>query len=188
VSSGIPDGDLVLLLRRRQPGAFEELYRRYRDRVWRFLARLAGRGDIAEDLFQETWLAAARNSHRLREDTQLGPWLFTIARNKYRNGLRFVSFDERKRANLSASQGAAPCSPDEDAVVRQRMANLAASFDRIPVAYREVLLLALVEGLETQEIASVLGIREDAVRKRLSRARTAITSSMQAIEGVNECA
>jgi RNA polymerase sigma factor (sigma-70 family) len=188
VSSGIPDRDLVLLLRRRQPGAFEELYRRYRDRIWRFLARLAGRVDIAEDLFQDTWLAAARNAHRLREDTELGPWLFTIARNKYRNGLRFVSFDERKRTNLSTSEQPTPSSPDHDAVVRQQIANLAASFDRLPSANREVLLLALVEGLETGEIAAILGLREDAVRKRLSRARAALTSSMQEVEGDNECA
>jgi RNA polymerase sigma factor (sigma-70 family) len=182
VSSGIPDGALVLLLRRRQPGAFEELYRRYRDRIWRFLVRLAGRVDVAEDLFQDTWVAAARNAHRLREDTQLGPWLFTIARNKYRNGLRFASFDERKRTNLGASERPAQSSPDDDAVVRQQIARLAASFRRLPVAHREVLILALVEGLETDEIAAVLGLRGDAVRKRLSRARAAITSSMQEVE------
>jgi RNA polymerase sigma-70 factor (ECF subfamily) len=171
VSSGPSDHDLVLLLRRRQPGAFDELYRRYRDRTWRFLVRLVGRVDAAEDAFQETWLAAARNAHRLREDTQVAAWLFTIARNKHRNGLRFLAFDERKRAILRAAEPAPAPGPDEGAEARRQAARVAAAFAGLAVAHREVLLLATVEGLEGPAIAAILGLREDAVRKRLSRAR-----------------
>ena len=68
VSSGPSDRDLVLLLRRRHPGAFDEIFRRYKDRIWRFLVRLTGSEPAAEDLFQDTWLAAARNAHLLREE------------------------------------------------------------------------------------------------------------------------
>jgi DNA-directed RNA polymerase specialized sigma24 family protein len=74
--------------------------------------------------------------------------------------------------------------------MRQQMAAVAASFGRLAVAYREVLLLAFVEGLETREIASVLALREDAVRKRLSRARAALAdaTSIDEGEGESECA
>jgi RNA polymerase sigma-70 factor (ECF subfamily) len=177
VSSGPSDADLVRLLRRRQPGAFEELFRRYRDRIWRFLARLAGRGDLAEDLFQETWLAAARNAHRLREDTQLGAWLYTIARNKHRNGLRLGASEGHKRAGAHATPPLAPVGPDERADARREAARVADAFARLPEAHREVLLLAIVEGLDGPAIASVLAIREEAVRKRLSRARAALAAA-----------
>ena len=43
---------------------------------------------MAEDLFQDTWLAAARHAHRLHEGSQLLPWLYTIARNKHHNAFR----------------------------------------------------------------------------------------------------
>jgi RNA polymerase sigma-70 factor (ECF subfamily) len=172
VSSGIPDRDLVALLRRRHPGAFDELYRRYKDRIWRFLTRLAGRRDLAEDLFQDTWVAAARHAHRLSEETELGAWLFTIARNKHRNGLRFAVFDERRRAALGAAvPPPGPALPEENAAARERVARVTGAWEALAVAHREVLLLAVVEGLETCQIAAVLGLREDAVRKRLSRAR-----------------
>lgn len=171
VSCGPSDSDLVLLLRGRHPGAFDEVYRRYKDRVWRFLVRLSGRRQLAEDLFQDTWVAAARNAHRLREDTELGPWLFTIARNKHRNGLRSLALDQRKLASVRAEAPPAATLPDDDAEARRQAGRVAASFPLLPVAYREILLLALVDGLETAQIARILGLRDDAVRKRLSRAR-----------------
>ena len=61
--------------------------------------------------------------------------------------------------------------PDEAADARVRAERTAREFARLPAAHREVLLLCLLEGLETREVAGVLGIREQAVRKRLSRAR-----------------
>jgi len=176
LSCGPSDHDLVLLMRRRQPGAFEQVYRRHRDRIWRFLHRLATHG--AEDLFQETWLAAARNAHRLREDTQLLPWLYTIARNKHRNALRFQAFDQRRRADAAAEPSAQPTTPDDDAQARARARQLSLAFSRLPEAHREVLLLCLVEGLSCDDAAGVLALRADAVRKRLSRARVELARLM----------
>jgi len=86
------DRDLVLALRGKQPGALDEVYRVYRQRIWRFLARLAWSRAEADDLFQETWLAVARHGHELREDSDLGVWLYTIARNKHRNSVRARAF------------------------------------------------------------------------------------------------
>jgi RNA polymerase sigma-70 factor (ECF subfamily) len=178
VSVGPTDADLVLLLRRRRPGAFDEVFRRYRDRIWRFLVNLTRQTDRAEDLFQETWLAVARNAHRVSEDTDLGPWLFTIARNKHRNGLRFLANDQRKRRGLAAvPPPAAAAALDDAAHVRRVAARVTSCFAQLPVAHKEVLLLAVQEGLATREIAAVLGVREEAVRKRLSRARAELARS-----------
>jgi RNA polymerase sigma factor (sigma-70 family) len=173
VSAGPHDRDLVLLLRQRRPGAFDEVFRRYKDRIWRFLVNLTGRTDRAEDLFQETWLAAARNAHNLRVDSLLGPWLFTIARNKHRNGLRSSLYEQNKHAALKVDPAQTPtaCPPDEGAHVRQVAARVANALAGLPVVHREALLLSVQEGLDIQQMAAVLGLREDAVRKRLSRAR-----------------
>lgn len=176
LSAGPSDHDLVLLLRRRRPGAFEEVYRRYRERIWRFLVRLTNNQPVAEDLFQETWLAAARNAHRLHEATELLPWLFTIARNKHRNGLRAAAFDHRKRAALLVEPSNLPQDPDSDADARTRVERVAAALTRLPATYREVLLLCVSEGLDAETAAPILGLRADAVRKRLSRARAALAA------------
>jgi RNA polymerase sigma-70 factor (ECF subfamily) len=162
----------VLRLRRQVPGAFDEVYARYREPVWRFLRRLCGRQDIAEDLFQETWLAVARNAHRLREDTQLLPWIYTIARNKHRNSVRFRLLDRQRHEQAAAEPPATVSEVETDADARRRAARVAGAFARLPGVYREVLLLFFEEGLTTEGVARVLDLREDAVRKRLSRARS----------------
>jgi RNA polymerase sigma-70 factor, ECF subfamily len=169
VSTGPSDQDLVLLMRRRQAGAFAEVYRRYHERIWRFLQRLAGHRALGEDLFQDTWLAAARNAHRLREDSQLLPWLYTIARNKHRNSLRFAAMEQRRREQAGPPEPVGASDLDADA--RASAARVVEAFPRLTEAHREVLLLCLVEGLDSEAAARVLDLRPEAVRKRLSRAR-----------------
>jgi RNA polymerase sigma-70 factor, ECF subfamily len=161
--------DLVLDLRARTPGAFERLYAAFADRVWRFLARLAG--SAADDLFQETWLAVARHAHHLREDTRLLPWLFTVARNKHRNGLRASAHEAQRRRELGLVGGDGPAAPDEAAHALRQAHALQRAFSRLPDAHREVLLLCVVEGLDATDAAQALACSEAAVRKRLSRAR-----------------
>ena len=169
MSTGPSDQDLVLLMRRRQPGAFAEVYRRHHERIWRFLQRLTGHRALGEDLFQDTWLAAARNAHRLREDSQLLPWLYTIARNKHRNSLRFAAMEQRRREQAGPPDPAG--APELDVDARASAARVVAAFPRLTEAHREVLLLCLVEGLDSEAAARVLDVRPEAVRKRLSRAR-----------------
>jgi RNA polymerase sigma-70 factor, ECF subfamily len=171
VSEGFSDADLVARLRGRIPGAFDEVYRRHHQRIWRFLHRLSGSTQAAEDLFQETWLAAARNAHRLRLDTQLLAWLYTIARNKHRNSIRFGMFESQRREAALAEPIPARAGPDDQADARAEVRKLVGCLARLPELHREVLILHSIEMLDTAEVAHVLGIREDTVRKRLSRAR-----------------
>ncbi len=170
------DRDLVLALRRRDAGAFDELYRLHHARIWSFLARLTGDRVEAEDLFQETWLAAARHAHRLEEQSELLPWLYTIARNKHRSSRRFLLFDLRRKERFALEPSRGPLAPDEQVAARAEAAKVASAFEALADAHREVLLLSLVEGLETRQVAAVLGLREDAVRKRLSRARAELAA------------
>lgn len=174
--------DIVGALRRREPGAFDELYRRYHARVWAFLVRLSGDRVEAEDLFQETWLAVARHVHRLEPTSDILPWLYTIARNKHRSARRFLLFDLRRKERFAREPVALPA-PDEQAAARVRAAEVASAFDDLADAHREVLLLCVVEGLETRQVATVLGLREDAVRKRLSRARAELAACLEARRG-----
>ena len=121
-------------------------------------------------------MAAARNAHRLREDTQLLPWLYTIARNKHRNALRLSAFDRRREAEIASEPPSPAAAPDSAAEARVRVARVSAALPRLSVAHREILLLLLGEGLEAEQVAEVLGLRVDAVRKRLSRARAELAA------------
>lgn len=172
------DRALTDRLRRRERGAFDELYRLHHERIWAFLVRLCGRRDDAEDLFQETWCQAAKHAHRLEEGSRLLPWLFTIARNEHRSARRFVLFDFRKREAFAAEPLPASAAPDDALARRREVARVEEALAALSDAEREVLLLASVEGLGAAEIAPILGLREDAVRKRLSRARAALAARL----------
>ncbi len=173
------DAELVARLRRRDPRAFDDLYARYHPRLFGFLVRLSGRRDVAEDLFQDTWLAVARHAGRLAEDTDLAAWLFTIARNRYRSHRRSAVLDLARAALFSREPAPAAPGPEGAADARAEVAALEEALRSLAAGHREVLLLGAVEGLETAQVARVLGLREDAARKRLSRARAELAACLE---------
>ena len=75
------EGELVERLRAGDSTAFDAVYDAFNKRLFTFLLRLSRRRDVAEDLLEETWLRLVKHTQRLTEDTRLGPWLFTVARN-----------------------------------------------------------------------------------------------------------
>ncbi len=72
---------LVGRLRERDADAFDAIHEAFHARLFTFLLRLSRRRDVAEDLLEETWLRLVKHAPRLRPDTRLGPWLFTVARH-----------------------------------------------------------------------------------------------------------
>jgi len=178
--SAADDAALVAQLRGQERGAFDRLYALHHARIWRFLLRLSGRRDEAEDLFQETWVQAARHAHRLELGSRLLPWLFTIARNQHRSARRFLLFDFRKRENLAVEPISGPSDPEALLLDLEEMRALEEALASLGDAHREVLLLAHVEGMASPDIAAVLSLSDEAVRKRLSRARTELRERIEA--------
>ncbi len=172
---------LVAALVRREPRAFTAAYDLYRVRIYSFLVRLCGRRDLADDLFQETFLQLARHAPQLRPDTELAAWLFTVARNRYRSHQRTTLF-RRLRLKLAQLGGAAdppgtsaaPVTPYEYAAESDLGRQLEWALLQLGDAQREVLLLVGVEGMEQDRAAAVLGLTPAALRQRLSRARAQV--------------
>jgi RNA polymerase sigma-70 factor (ECF subfamily) len=153
--------------------------------VFSFLLRLSGRRDTAEDLAQETWLKLAKAAPRLREDTTLAPFLFTIARNAFVSHRRWSMLDLSRIVTFGLeAMGSAASEPTPEASHEsaRTIARLETALQRVPVASREVLLLVGVEGIEQEEVARMLGLSYDALRQRLSRARAQLAETMESIE------
>jgi RNA polymerase sigma-70 factor (ECF subfamily) len=165
--------DLVAGLLRGEAAAFDRAYARYRGRLYGFLRRLAGRRDLADDLFQETWIQLARHATRLAPDTELGAWLFTVARNRYRSHRRFRLVDRGRVEGAMVLAAAEPPArtPEGEAERAEEQARIERALGALGDGDREVLLLVGVEGLPQEQVATILGIRHDALRQRLARAR-----------------
>ena len=165
------DAELVVGLRAGRAEAFDAAYALYGDRIHSFLARLAGRRDLADDLHQETFLQLARHAMRLAEDTDLKAWLYTVARNRFRSYWRWALLDRDRIREMGPGGAIDERTPHDDLAARVTREQLEAALAELPMAQREVLLLVAVEGLGQDQVAEVLGVAHDAVRQRLTRAR-----------------
>ncbi|HKW02645.1 MAG TPA: RNA polymerase sigma factor [Vicinamibacterales bacterium] len=177
------DTELALVdrLRAGDAGAFDLVHEAFHARLVTFLARLSRRRDVAEDLVEETWLRLVSQAVRLRPDTRLGPWLFTVARNLYVSYCRSRLLEESHAADLFGlwPDGAAGSSPFEATAATEFERRLEAALASLPASSREVLLLVAVEGLRPAEAAVVCGIAPEALRQRLSRARAQLARRLE---------
>ena len=165
--------ELVRRLRTGDAAAFDVVHAEFNARLFNFLARLARSRDVAEDLVEETWLRVVRHVEKLRPDTRLGPWLFTIARNLHVSYCRSRALEESCTASaIGLWPAGLGNSPFEQTAASEFERRLEASLARLPVSYREVLLLVAIEGLRPGEAARVCGVSPEALRQRLKRART----------------
>jgi RNA polymerase sigma-70 factor, ECF subfamily len=167
----------VARLREGDETAVEELYFAYRKPIFGFLVRLARDRYLAEDLFQNTWMKISKSAVRLREDTELRAWTFTIARNEYRSYRRWQMVDVSRIFLLGKEREArVEDGPPELDHLEKGLASLGASD-------REVLLLVCAHGVEPEEAAAVLGISHVALRQRLGRARARLKDALAKLEG-----
>jgi RNA polymerase sigma factor (sigma-70 family) len=177
-----PDSERALVagLKRGEAAAFDAAYAAYRARLFGFLVRMARRRELAEDLLQETWIRLATRSASLADDTRLGAWLFTVARNLLVSHVRATRLDADLVGEQEPAGGAV--TPFEELAGSQAQRRLEAALAAMAPAYREVLLLVAVERMTPQQAAEVLGARPEAVRQRLSRARGMLEAALQDVQ------
>ena len=167
--------ELVAQLQAGDAAAFDRIYGEFNARLFSFLARLSRRRDVAEDLLEETWLRFVDRAPKLRPDTTLGPFLFTVARNLYVSYCRSRLLEDSQTVDMIGlwSLGTPRPSPFESTVANETGRRIELALSELPALYREALLLAM-EGMRPAEAAMVCGITPEAMRQRLSRARAAI--------------
>jgi len=171
-------------LKKGDTDAFDEVYQHYRPIIFSFLARMTQHREIAEDLLQETWLRLAANAHNLADNTNIKAWLFTVARNLCysHQRQRMLFLDHRHWLWLTSTEIMAVTSPFDLTCTRQFEQHLEQALAQLPEKYREVVLLMAIEDLDHRAAADILGIRPDALRKRLSRGREMLSNNFRRIE------
>jgi RNA polymerase sigma-70 factor, ECF subfamily len=154
---------------------FELLMRRHNERLYR-AARAITRDDReAEDVMQQAYLNAFANLRQFKGHAQFATWLTRIAINeglaRVRRRGRYEPFDD-DLSNVEAfmPSNTAP-DPERQAFTGELRELLEWAIDALPDGAREVFVLRDVEGLSTAETAASLGVSEDVVKTRLSRAR-----------------
>jgi RNA polymerase sigma-70 factor (ECF subfamily) len=148
------------------------------DGLYRYAMILSRNHAEAEDLVQETYVRAIQAMGRLRADSNVKSWLFTILRNiwfnqlrKRRNGPQMVEIEDGNGDGV-ANSIVEPSKNSHDLYVsKMETEQVRAAIQELPVESREIILLREYEDLSYQEIASVLDCPVGTVMSRLGRAR-----------------
>jgi RNA polymerase sigma-70 factor (ECF subfamily) len=153
------------------------------DSLYRTALRMTRNPQDAEDLVQETYYRAFRSAHQFQPGTNLRAWLFKILTNSFINQYRkrarnpqSTSLDDVEDFylyNHLVDSGVQPESTDPEATVIDQFAeaDVIQALEQLPLEFRQVVLLADVEGFAYKEIADIVGIPVGTVMSRLHRGR-----------------
>jgi len=179
MDSAASDETLVTRYAAGDVAAFQALYDRHEQPLWRFLLRLARNRADAEELMQETWFAVTREAPRFRPDGRFAPWLYSIARN------RVIDRHRAARPTLSldgvdgpddeplAARLADPASPTPPVATEQLQqgAAILAALQQLPAEQCEAFVLQVDAGLSVEDIATATGTTFETAKSRLRYAR-----------------
>jgi RNA polymerase sigma-70 factor (ECF subfamily) len=172
-------------LKQRDPELLDLLIEQYQFRLFRYLLHLTGSRERAEDFFQETWVRVLERGSQYDGRWKFEAWLFTISRNLVLDWHR-----RKKPESLESMRG-----PEEDApafdvqdeksatpletfLSNEQREGVQASLTKIPVVFREVLVLRFQEEMQLEEIAGVLNTPVSTVKSRLYRGLEALRGAM----------
>lgn len=152
--------DLVGALRSGEAGAFDRLYRRFAPVVFGILLGYVARAD-AEDLAQEVFATVHARLPALRDDAAFPGWIVAITRR--------AALASRRRVDEGLPVPDAPGATHDDPADRVDAQRALDAIRRLPPAYRETLMLRLVQGLDGPQIAALTGLTPGSVRVNLHR-------------------
>jgi RNA polymerase sigma-70 factor (ECF subfamily) len=161
-------------LRRRDPDLLDRLIEQYQHRLLRYLVYLSGNRELAEDLFQETWIRVLERGHQYDGRHEFSTWLYAVARNltiDYWRKKSPVSLD-----GLTEDDERAPFEPVDSRPLaweliaqHEQAERISEALVGIPAEYREVIVLRFQDGLALEEIAKVTEAPLGTVKSRLYR-------------------
>jgi RNA polymerase sigma-70 factor (ECF subfamily) len=171
-------------LRRRDPDLLDLLIEQYQHRLLRYLVYLSGNRELAEDLFQETWIRVLERGHQYDGKHEFSTWLYAVARNLTIDYLRKkspLSLDGLMEDEEHAPLEPADTQPMAWEVVQQheQAERISAALVSIPAEYRETVVLRFQEGLTLDEIAIVTGAPLGTVKSRLYRGLNMLMSRLE---------
>lgn len=189
----VPADDSALMLRYGSDGdvaAFETLYRRHKDALYRYLLRLANNRDTAADLFQEVWARIIKARRRYRASAKFSTYLYRVAHNTFIDHLR-----RNKRYGSGPGDdpdrrpgtGESPDELTERALARERLLE---ALESLPFEQRDAFLLHEEGGLGLDDIAAVTGVPRETAKSRLRYAVAKLRTALQdpAIETMGKTA
>jgi RNA polymerase sigma-70 factor (ECF subfamily) len=189
------DERLLARLRAGERDVFGTLVRRYERELFGYLRRYLGDDDLADDVFQNTFVQVYLKIQQYEPGRPARPWLYAIATNQAIDALRRRNrrADQRADAAVSADEDGHPRplfellpapgdGPADSADRAEQRERVRAAVDRLPDLLRQVVILAYFQGLKYRDVADALDIPVGTVKSRLHAALARLTEEWTAAE------
>ena len=188
------DHELVAAVRRGEDRAFEQLYERYRTRIWSYVGGILHDADRAEDVSQEVFISVLRRLRDTERPIAFKPWVYQIARNacidEFRRAQRSheVPFDQAGETE-SRADDLFSITPGPDVAVesKQQLDDLRGAFRGVSELHHRILVLRELEGLSYSEIGTRLGMSRPVVESTLFRARRRLAEEYEELISGRRC-
>ena len=186
LSAAMTDEEVVARVVAGDAPLFEVLMRRHNERLYRAARAILRDDREAEDVMQEAYVNAYAHLAQFDGRAKFSTWLTKIAVHeallRARRLARYDTLDDHAETDAMMPTTALP-DPERQAFGSELRALIEDAIDALGNGYREVFMLRQVEGLSTAETAEVLGVSEDVVKTRLTRARHAMQQHLLARTG-----
>jgi RNA polymerase sigma factor (sigma-70 family) len=147
-----------------------ELMTAYGKEVWNYAYSISRKRDLADDITQEVFIKVFRNINAFRRDASVKTWLLTITRNTAIDFQRSAFFRKVTLSDWLEERGESR-SVEQEAMEKWAIDDMWALVLKLPVKYREAMILFAHHQLSMKEMADVLGVTEGTVKSRLFHAR-----------------
>lgn len=182
-AGGDSDEEIAAIAKQGDRKAFDELVRRHKMSIYRFVRRYVGHSDDAYDVLQDSFVAAWSNLARFDPSRPFLPWLRVIAMNKCRDFARRQKVRRLLYAAFALENSSEHIEPaQQPSNVRdpegERLSKLDEAISRLSAFYKEPLLLTTVSGLSHEDAAALLKTTPKAIEMRLYRARKQLLAEL----------
>jgi RNA polymerase sigma-70 factor (ECF subfamily) len=188
VPAGIPEAELIGRARARDEAAIRIIMQANNRRLYRLARGILRNDSEAEDVVQETYVRAFTHLEDFRGDSSVATWLARIAMNEALGRLRrqrpSVELNTLAPGVLEAQiiqfPNSAPSEdPEKTMAQRQIQQVVEHAIDDLPDAFRIVFITRVIEGMNVEETAEILGLKPETVKTRLHRARTMLRENVE---------
>lgn len=166
--------------------AIEMLVRQFETGIFRLALSIVGDEADANEITQETFIAALRSLKKYQERKSLKAWLYTIALNLSRSHLRKRKVIERLKATVGSIfrvEIQKQASPEEEVARDEKERTVWNELNKLGERHRTVVVLRYFHEMSITEIAEVLSIREGTIHSRLHTARERLKDALQSLNG-----
>jgi len=183
----LDDAELARRARVRDDGAFRAIMQRHNRRLYRIVRGILRNDHEAEDVVQEAYVRAFTHLEGFRGDSSLGTWLARIAMNEALGRLRHdratvdVATAEARQSQAQIIKfplATTSDNPEQTMAQRQILQLVERATDNLPEIYRIVFITRVIEGMDVEETADLLGLKPQTVKTRLHRARLLVREQL----------